>query len=338
MEIIVLGGLTVVILGFAAIFLARATENKTLAQHELAKAELERAKAERELTQLAIEQNEISAANERALMLSKARDNALAQILSADLQSKNDLLAKIGERGGFNVSFSDGNNITDKGTPRITWKWSPFQNAVIKIYRNKGSIFEDIKTVIKNAQLIHVVQSEPEGSYSDREVRPGNTYNYYAFIETRRTGVRAEAVILDLPAEVKSGRVIDENGNEITAFNTVQPQTYEEPFYDGFCYRRLTVEAHIDERGKRKRNLDLRREDLEMDEEEMELQTLERQVRLRSGNLGPDHIKLLIAEAKRIADRGSAIEEAEKMLDAEEGIDERQREIIMAYIRKNSYR
>ena len=325
-------------MGFIAISMALSSENKTKAQHELAKAELERAKSEREMTGLSIIESERQAAHERALILSKARDNALAQILSADLQSKNDLLMKIGERGGLRIMFSDGDNDEDKGSPRISWNWSPFHNAVIKIYRNRGTILEDIKSVMKQAELIHVVQHEAEGFYRDREAKPNNTYNYYGFIQTLRTGVRAKNVTLDLPAEVKAGKVIDENGEEITAFQTVQPQTYDEPFYDGFCYRRITVEKYLDDRALRRENLTLKREDIEMDEEEIELEKLEREVKLRSGKMDTGHIKILIEEAKRIANRGSAIEKAEKMLDEEEGLGVKEREIIMAYLRKNSYR
>lgn len=338
MEIIILGGALVVLLGFSAIFMARSNEQKTLAQHELAKAELERAKSEREMTDLAIERNEVTAANERALILSKARDNALAQILGADLQSKNELLLKIGERGGLRVQFSDGQNEDDQGSPRISWEWSPFQNAVVKIYRNEGSIVEDIKTLLKRANLVHVEQHVAKGSYTDNEATKGHTYNYYAFIETRRTGVRAESITLDLPVEVRTGKVIDGDGNEITAFNTVQPKTYEEPFYDGFCYRRITVAKWLDSREQRKENLAVRREDLEMQEEEAELAKLEKQVGLRSGDFGTDHIKLLISEAKKISGRGSVIERAMKLLDEEDGLDERQREIILAFIKKQSYR
>jgi len=329
----------VIFLGFVAILAARSNENKTLAQHELAKAELERAKSERELTHLEIERSEIQSANERALILSKARDNALAQILSADLQSKNELLLKIGERGGLRVQFSDGDNGDDQGAPRISWEWSPFQNAVIKIYRNEGSILENIKSVMTKANLIHVEQHEAKGSYLDKEAITKHTYNYYAFIETRRTGVKAQAVTLDLPAEVKTGKVIDENGDEVTAFNTVQPVTYEEPFFDGFCYRRLTVVKWLDERERRKENLATRREDLEFQEEEAELEKkLKKQTRLRSGNFDTEHIENLIAEAKKIAGRGSVTEKAEKLLDDDDSLDERQREIILAFIRKNSYR
>jgi len=335
--VFIFGGALILLL-FAAMHMAKATENKTLAQHELAKAELERAKSERELTHLEVERSEIQSANERALILSKARDNALAQILSADLQSKNELLLKIGQRGGLIVQFSDGNNDEDQGTPRISWEWSPFQNAVVKIYRNEGSILESIKSVMAKANLIHVEQHDAEGFYDDREAIANHTYNYYAFIETRRTGVKAQAVTLDLPAEVRTGKVIDQNGDEITAFNTVQPVTYEEPFFDGFCYRRLTVVKWLGERERRKESLDKRREDLEFKEEEAELAKLEKQTRLRSGNFNTEHIEALIAEAKKIAGRGSVTEKAEKLLDDDDSLDDRQREIILAFIRKNSYR
>ena len=318
--------------------MANSSENRTKTQHELAKAELERAKSERELTQYTIEHSAIIAANDRALTLSKARDNALTQILNADLNSKNDLQKKIGEHGGLRVSFSDGNNDEDQGSPRISWKWSPFTNAVIKIYRNEGSILEDVNMVMKRAHLIHVESHQAEGYYQDKEARANHTYNYYAFIETRRTGVRAEPVVLDLPTEVKTGKAIDAHGNEITAFNTVQPVTYEEPYFDGFCYRRITAPKYLDGRQKRQENLALRRADLEFNEEEMELTKLEKQVGLRSGKFDSDHIKLLIAEAKEITNRGSVIEKAEKLLNEEEGLDERQREIILAFIKKQSYR
>lgn len=338
MEALLIGGFFVILLGFAAISMAISSKNRTETQHTLAQIELERAKSERELTHLAIEQNEVHAANERALILSKARDNALAQILSADLQSKNELLLKIGERGGLKVQFSNGYNENDKGAPRISWEWSPFQNAVVKIYRNEGSILEDIKMVMTKANLIHVEQHEAIGFYIDQEAIAKHTYNYYAFIETRRTGVKAQAVTLDLPAEVKTGKVIDENGDEITAFNTVQPTTYGEPFFDGFCYRRVTVVKWLDEKERRRENLQTRREDLEFQEEEAELTKLEKQIKLRSGNFDTEHIKTLIAEAKQIAGRGSVMEKAEKLLNEEEELDERQREVILAFIRKNSYR
>ena len=188
------------------------------------------------------------------------------------------------------------------------------------------------------ANLIHVEQHEAEGFYDDREAITNHTYNYYAFIETRRTGVKAQAVTLDLPAEVRTGKVIDQNGDEITAFNTVQPVTYEEPFFDGFCYRRLTVVKWLGERERRKENLERRREDLEFQEEEAELAKLEKQTRLRSGNFDTEHIEALIAEAKKIAGRGSVTEKAEKLLNEDDSLDERQREIILAFIRKNSYR
>ena len=92
------------------------------------------------------------------------------------------------------------------------------------------------------------------------------------------------------------------------------------------------------ERERRKENLAIRREDLELQEEEAELAKLEKQVRLRSGDFDTEHIKTLIAEAKKIAGRGSMMEKAEKLLSQEQDIDEREREIILAFIRKNSYR
>ena len=188
------------------------------------------------------------------------------------------------------------------------------------------------------AHSIHVEPYEATGTYHDKEAKPGKTYNYYAFIETRRTGVKAEPVRLDLPAEMKSGRVIDEHGNEITGFNTYHPQTYEEPFYDGFCYRRITVEKYLDDRARRKRSLDERRQDLEMSESEQELERLERELGLRSGNFDEAHIRKLIEEAKRLTEHGTAISKAETMLDGMEDVNERQKEIILSYIRKNAYR
>ncbi len=73
-------------------------------------------------------------------------------------------------------------------------------------------------------------------------------------------------------------------------------------------------------------------------EEETELAKLEKQIGLRSGNFDTDHIKLLIAEAKIIANRSAVIDEAKKPLSEEDGLDDRQREIILAFIKKQSYR
>lgn len=338
MEVIYIAGGALVLLMFAAIIFALSSENKTKSQKAEARADLERAKTEKLKAETLVEATAIVAANERALTLSKARDNALAQILGADLQSKNELLLKIGERGGLRIQFSDGQNNEDKGAPRISWEWSPFQNAVVKIYRNEGSILENVDSVMKKANLIHVEQYEATGYYQDKEAIKGHTYNYYAFIETRRTGVRAEPITLDLPVEVRTGKVIDGDGNEITAFNTVQPATYEEPFFDGFCYRRVTVGKWLDSREQRKEDLALRREDLEMQEEETELAKLEKQANLRSGNFDTEHIKLLIAEAKKVSDRGSILDKAEKLLDEDAELDVRQREMILAFIKKQSYR
>lgn len=75
-----------------------------------------------------------------------------------------------------------------------------------------------------------------------------------------------------------------------------------------------------------------------MQEEEAELAKLEKLVGLRSGNFDTDHIKLLIAEAKQVTNRGSIIEKAEKLLDEDEELDVRQREMILAFIKKQSYR
>ena len=342
MEIFYVAGVVIILLMFVAIFMARDNASKSERQHELAKAELERAKREREQSQaetaLAIEHHEMVAANERALILTRARDNALEQILSADLASKNQLVAKIEGSGGLWIEFGDGNNERDKGVPRISWKWTPFENTILKIYRNEGTILEDIETVMNKATLVHVEQYEAEGSYQDREAKPKHTYNYYAYIETRRTGVRAEPVTLDLPVEVRTGKIIDEHGNDITEFRTVQPQHYEEPFYHGFRYRRLTVAPYLDDRAKRREDLAHRREDLELAEEEKELERMEREIGLRGGNFDVEHIQSLIAEAKRMTDRVGAIEKAEAMLDGMDDVDERQKEIIMQMIRKNMYR
>jgi len=337
-EIVYIAGAAIILLMFAAIFLARSTDTKAKKERALAEADLERAKSERLHANNMVEATALVAANQRALTLNQARDNALAQILDADLKSKNELLLKIGERGGLRVQFSDGQNEDDEGAPRISWEWSPFQNAVIKIYRNEGTILEHIKAVMAKANLIHVEQHDAKGFYCDKEASKGRTYNYYAFVETRRTGVRAEAITLDLPAEVRTGKVIDGNGKEITAFNTVQPVTYEEPFFDGFCYRRITVSKWLDGRERRKENLAIRREDLEMQEEEAELAKLEKQIGLRSGNFDTEHIMLLIAEAKAVTNRGSIIDKAEKLLDEDSDLDVRQRELILAFIKKQSYR
>ena len=225
-----------------------------------------------------------------------------------------------------------------KALPKSHGSGHLFQNAVVKIYRNEGSILENVQHVIKSAQLIHVVQRKSKGEYSDREAVVNCTYNYYAFIETRRTGIKAETVTLDLPDEVKTGKVIDTTGKEITKFDTVKPTTYEEPFYDGFCYRRMTVSKWLDTRARRKEELTNRREDLEIQEEELELEKIEKQFGLRSGKFDVDHIKLLIAEAKVMANRGSILEKAERILDEDMTLDTRQREIIMEYIKKQSYR
>ena len=341
MEVFYIAGVAIIILMFAAIFMAQANASKTKMQHDLAKAELERAKSEREQTQaetaLAIEKHEVVAANERALILTRARDDALTQILSADLASKNEIIAKIEERGGLHVDFGDGNNDNDKGVPCISWKWSPFENAILKFYRNEGTILEDIDAVMKKSNLVHVEQYAAEGSYHDREAKQKRTYNYYAFIETRRTGVRAEQITLDLPVEVRTGKIIDEHGNDITEFKTVQPQHYEEPFYHGFRYRRLTVDPYLNKQAKRRESIDLRREDIELAEEEKELEKMEREIGLRGGTFDAEHIQNLIAEAKRMTDRVGAIEKAEGMLDEMDDVDERQRDIILQMIRKNMY-
>lgn len=337
MEIVIIAGAIIAALMCIALVLALRSEKKVGKDKYLAEIEHERAKTERARTEMKIKEAEFDAANKRALILSQARDNALAQILSADLQSKNDLLLKIGERGGLKIEFSDGDNSEDKGNPKISWEWVPFQNAVIKIYRNEGSILEDINAVMDKAQLIHVEQHKAQGHYYDKETKANHTYNYYAFIETRRTGIKAEPVTLDLPDEVKAGRVIDASGNEITSFQTVQPTSFEEPLYDGFCYRRLTVSKWLDGRAQRKEELAVRREELQIKEEEFELEALEKQIGLRSGNFDTDHIKLLIAEATEIASRGSVIDKATKMLDEDNSLDDRQREIILAFIKKQSY-
>ena len=133
--VIYAGVAILIILGFAAISMARASEEKTMEQHKQAEAKLELARTERDVAM-------IEAENNRALTLAKARDNALTQILAADLQSKNDLVLKIGERGGLRITFSDGNNDRDMGVPSISWQWTPFQNAVVKIFRNEGAILE----------------------------------------------------------------------------------------------------------------------------------------------------------------------------------------------------
>jgi len=331
LELIYIVGVGIVLLGFAAILFARASENRTQEQHKQAKAALESAKSEREVAK-------IEGENSRALTLSKARDNALEQILSADLQSKNELHLRIGERGGLKASFADGNNDTDKGIPSVSWEWTPFENAVVKIFRNEGAILEDIVTLNTKGTLIHVEPYDAKGRYHDKEAKANKTYNYYAFIETRRTGVRAEPVKLDLPVEMQSDIVIDEYGNEITAFNTYHPQTYEEPFYDGFCYRRITVEKYLDGQAQRKRKLDRKREALELAEEEQELERLERELGLRSGNFDESHIRKLIEEAKRLTERGTAISKAETMLDGMNDVDEREKDIILSYIRRNAYR
>lgn len=306
-----------------------------MAQRKYAQAELERAKEERDITANALT---LSASRERAVTLERVRQETFTGILAADLESKNRLVRLIEGEGAFGVTFSDGSNSIDKGVPRISWQWTPFENAVIKIYRNQGTILEEIKQVSEKATLIHVEAYEPKGDYLDKEAMAGNTYNYYAYIETRRTGVRPRPITRDLPSEVSTGLVIDENGAEITTFETHEPEVYEEPFYSGFRYRRMVIEPYIDERAKRRRSLSERREEIELAEEEQELERLERDVGLRSGTLDANQLEHIIEEAKRLTDRDSTTRQAEAMLAGRDDIDDRQRELILAYIRKATYR
>lgn len=269
---------------------ARGDYQAGIAERKLAEERLEKTKQEGELIKQKI-------ARDRALVLQEARSEAENKIKLANQHSLALLHEKATERGEMEVQFGDG--FETNGVPTIDWKWSPFSNAVLKIYRQSGGIMEAIDQVIAHGGLIHVERKRAEGSYADREAEIGKTYNYYAFVEARRTAYRPKAVQRDLPPEMATGPVIDQQGKEISHFSTFEPEEYEDIVYFDFDYQRLTVTQPLSDLDKKRASLDERKSSIDLRKYEADLDALEEDLLLETGDLDTESLERIVANARK---------------------------------------
>lgn len=300
---------------------------------DTSRGDYQRSVAERKTAESLLEQTkqqsqqlELKAAHDRALVLQHARADAENKIMISNRNSLSVLHQQIEEKGGLKVEFHDGQ--TTDGIPEIVWSWTPFSNAVIKIYRNEGGILEDIEMVKKSANLIHVERSRADGEYIDREAANGKTYNFYAFIEARRTGYRPKEVKRDLPPEVSVGRVIDESGKEIKHFETVEPEEFDEELYFGFEYKRLTVTAPLSELQIRRQSLDERKALVDLKQYENELKEMEEELAFESGVIDEEGLETIVAAAKKQTLYKRRADELLNKIDNDPELDEEEKEII----------
>lgn len=288
----------IVVAGFIMLSFALSSENRTKSDYERSKAERERAEAERERAarerELAVHQ----IAQDKALALIKARTTAEQRILEADRRSLESVYEKAEQAGGLKVSFDELRNDNGDHDPVIEWNWEPFGNAVLKIHRNQGGIVEVIEAIKEKTDLVFVEPDVSSGTFQDKDAAAGQTYNYYVFIEARREGFRAKPVTQDIPSQFGDGKVIDQQGNTITRFDTVEPEAYEESLYFGLKSRRITVSGVEDEFAAQRRELNRRKTKIEIGKLDAKLAKMETEMDQDGRELTEDDLEDLLAEAK----------------------------------------
>jgi hypothetical protein len=124
------------------------------------------------------------------------------------------------------------------------------------------------------------------------------TSNYYVFIEARREGYRAKPVTQDIPSQFGDGEVIDQQGNRVTRFDTVEPESYEESLYFGLKSRRITVSLNEDEFASQRRELGRRKSKIEISKLDAKLAKMEKDLDQDGRELSEDDIEDMLTEAK----------------------------------------
>lgn len=321
-------GVIIVVLGGYAISLARNSERRTTTDKSNAIVERARAKAEIEEHQRNAKLQEEEQARQRAVALANLRAEHRMEILEADRKNVQLLQSSLQDASALKVEFEDGSAPELRGIPVIRWNWRPLGNSIIRIHRNEGTILEEAESIKTNAMLIHVVQDEATGEYRDKEAASGRTYNYYAFIEAKRDGIRPKSVNRDLPPELAGMKVIDEKGMAVTQFEDIVPEEFQETIYSGLRYRRMTIEAFKTERDQKRASLDERKADLELKRYENELKTLEDEMTFESGEFDTDDLEAVLKQARRQTDNKRKVEEFMERVRKDSSLDEEEKEII----------
>ena len=261
-----------------------------------------------------------------ALALTSARSEAERNIIDAERRSLQSVYEQAEQSGGLKVEFTEvakGNGDID---PLINWSWTPFGNTVLKIHRNQGSIIEDIERLKISSELVFVEQTEASGAFQDRDANNGETYNYYVFLETRRQGFKAKNVTRNIPAEFGDGQVIDAEGREITRFNTVEPEAFEEALYFGFQCKRVTLEVPEDQLAQQRRELDTRRSSVELKKYEEKIVRMEEDLEIERSGLTEDTLASLLDRAKAKSARRKNVEELLASIEADPDLDAEEKE------------
>lgn len=317
-----------VVLGSVAVSMARGFGGKFTRDHSDALVERAKTKAEIEQHQQDMKAREMELARQRAVALSDMRNENRMKIMEADSKNLQLLEVKLHDAGALKVEFEDGSDPERKGVPAIRWSWKPIGNAIIRIYRNEGTILEEVEAIKQKATLIHVVQDEAAGEYRDKEAAPGRTYNYYAFIEAKRMAIKPKSVTRELPPELAGVRVIDASGEIVSKFQDVEPEEIQEAVYSGLRYRRMTIEIYKTERDHRRAALDERSAEIDLKRYEAELSRLEEEIHFESGDIGEDDLDAALAQARKQTDGKRKIEEFLERIREDDSIDEEDKEII----------
>ena len=288
----------IVVIGFIMLSFALSSENRTKSDYERSKAERERAEAERERAARDRELAVARIAQDKALALTNARTTAEQKIVEADRQSVAFVFEKAEQAGGLSVKFDELRKDNGDYDPLIEWEWSPFGKAALKIHRNTGGIIEEIEDIKEKTELIFVETEQSSGTFQDKDAHEGTTYNYYVFIEARREGMRAKEVTLPIPSQFGDGEVIDQQGNRITKFDTVEPEAYTESLYFGLKSKRITVSVKEDEFASERRELNRRKTKIEIGKLDAKLAKMEKEMDQDGRELTEDDLEDLLAEAK----------------------------------------
>jgi hypothetical protein len=322
--------IVIVVLGFIALSMALGSENKTKSDYEKSKAEREKAELEREQASREHETSLVVAATERGVLLESLRQEAEQRILIADQTSLANVFTKIEEQGGLQVTFGTDHQADGKARAKVAWAWNPFGNAVLKIYRNRQSIIEDPKAVVEQCDLIFIDNKKAEGEYIDGDSSAGNTFNYYVFLEVRHIGFKPAAVTRDIPSEIGQGVVLDNYGNEVKIFKTVEPEEYEESVFFGFHAQRITIEAEIDELVGQRKQLDKRRDRVALKKYAAKIAAMEEEMEIEESGLNADTLATLLDRAKAKSAQRKSFEELISNIEDDPDLDTEEKEELVA--------
>ena len=123
------------------------------------------------------------------------------------------------------------------------------------------------------------------------------------------------------------GMIIDASGREITRFDTVEPESYDETLYFGFQCQRVTVDA--DSLSQQRQELDARKGKIELSKYEAKLEKMEGELGRKGQPLSEDLVDDMLRKAKAKKSSGANLRKLIAKIEDDPDLDEEEKEELI---------